>query len=702
MLFVPEKTDVRNKPQEDNLMNKTSSRIARHRTAFIAVAAFQALLLAQAIAPAPVAAMIDNRFLDMDLAQLMQVTITSVAKRPQTLADTAAAVYVISQEDIRRSGVTSIPEAIALAPGLYVARISSSKWSISSRGFGGYTSNKLLVLIDGRSVYTPAYSGTFWDMQNTLLEDIDRIEVIRGPGGTIWGANAVNGVINIITKKAQDTQGTLLRAGTGNQERFMGGARHGAKLGDTTYARLYITGNDRAANVLPSGEDAYDGWNTLQTGFRADGTIGGGSVWTLQGDLFRNDGNQVVFPLWVDGPPYIIADYDTYSASGGNLVGQWQHQFSEGDRFSLKAYYDYNERQESYYEQKFRTFDLDLQYETVLGELNNIIMGVGYRLVDGAFDNTFSISIPDQNNDLYSAFFQDEITLISDRLWLTLGVKYEHNDFTGGEWQPGCRLLWKPATDHTLWGAITRAVRTPSIVENSGEVTITSMPSPWGDRKVTLKGNPDFDAETLVAYEAGYRWQARPDLFVDVATYYNDYNDLYTTTSRTDPFDPGLELTNNRSGYGYGLEVSSNWQPRSWLKLVFTYQYQRFEFQGSLLLNDVTGALIIDDFSAINTPRNKASFQSSIDFARNWQFNAWLRYMDEIQGRRDVDLINLTPVDAHFLLDANIIWKPKENIEVMFAGQNLLNSSQLEYIAELITPATEIKRGFFAKITWNF
>ncbi len=650
----------------------------------------------------------------MDLTQLMEVTITSVGKKPQSLADTAAAVFVITQEDIRRSGVTSVPEALAMAPGLQVSRISASKWSIASRGFSGYTSNKLLVMIDGRTVYTPAYNGTFWDMQNTMLEDIDRIEVIRGPGGTIWGANAVNGVINVITKKAKDTQGTLLRAGAGNQEKLMGAARHGAKIGESTFARLYVTGNDRGSNtLLGSGSDGHDGWQTFQTGFRADGTVGSRNEWSLQGDLFKNDGDQISFPFWLSSSATPIAKYDDYDAGGGNLIGNWQHTFSSSDKLSFKTYYDSNNRKEPYYDITIGTLDVDLQYETTLGERNSLTMGTGYRRVDGEFEDTTQARIPDQTNDLYSAFFQDKIKLVDDALWLTLRTKYEHNDFTGAEWQPSARLLWKPAVDHSFWTAVARAVRTPSMVENGGTLTIAMAPTPFPGVffPVTLYGNPQYDVETLLAYEVGYRWQARRNLSFDLAGYYNDYDDIYGIVRNTNPQQPELILSNAQEGYGYGLEFAANWQAQSWLNFAFTYAYQRLELESK---GDTLGmSLFGGDFTTTSTPRHQASIRSSIDFAQNWQFNTWLRYVDAIEGRNNVDAIegrnnvdlaNPLPlqVDPCFTLDANLIWKPRKDLEIMLAGQNLFNSSQLEYVAELITPPTEIERSVYMKITWNF
>lgn len=664
----------------------------------------QALLL-QGVIPCLASSEGLEKYLDMDLAQLMQVTVTSVAKKPQTLGNTAAAVFVISQEDIRRSGVTSIPEALALAPGLHVARISASKWSISSRGFGGYTSNKLLVLMDGRSLYTPAYSGTFWDVQNTLLEDIERIEVIRGPGGTVWGANAVNGVINIITKKAQETEGTLVRVNSGTGAPFGAAVRQGGKIGASTSVRLYATTSDYASNTLRSNllgssdKDAGDDWRNIQSGFRVDGTIGSGSEWTMQGDVYKIDGQQIVFPHWIASPPYLTADSGDYSASGGNLTSSWQHKFANDNKLSFKAYYDNTQREEAYYEQTFDIFDLDLQYEFALGTWNNLTTGIGYRHTDASTSNTFQVQIPEQDQTLYSAFLQDQVTLIDRQLWLTLGTKYEHNDFTGSEWQPSLRLLWKADEDQSLWASVARAVRTPSMVERTGRVVLASFPTPLGTGTANIRGNPNFISESLIAYEAGYRWQVKRNLSFDVATFYNVYDDLYALGTTTNPSNLDLEFKNNQEGKGHGVELATTWQAGSALSFNFTYTWQELDlnYKDTGIVDPLFGTR-----PARNAPEHQAAIRTSYDFDEKWQSNLWLRYTSAFDGRNNEDRTSDITIPAQWNLDANVIWKPSKNLEIMLAGQNLLDNSQLQYVAELIAPPTEIERVFYLKVTWNF
>ncbi len=652
-----------------------------------------------------------NEFLDMDLSQLMNITITSVSKKEQRLADAAAAIFVITQEDIRRSGVTNIPDALAMAPGLQVAKISASKWSVSSRGFAGYTSNKLLVMIDGRSVYSPAYSGTFWDMQNTLLEDIDRIEVIRGPGGTLWGANAVNGVINIITKKSSDTLGGLARVGAGNQEKAQGAVRYGGKFNESTSGRMYLTYNGLSSNEIhsvggdpsSSGRDANDDWQSFQGGFRLDGEPQSHSEWTLQGDAYQNRADQILFPFWIETPPYLTENYSDIDAAGANILGRYRTELSNSSAITVQAYYDYNNRQEDVFGYTFNTLDFDLQYEKVLGQRNSITLGGGYRKTEGKYDSTFQaeFSDTDTSDDLYSAFLQDEIKLIDDKLWLTLGTKWEHNDYTGSEWQPSGRLLWKPAANHSLWASVARAVRTPAIVEQKGSVLLAvTPPAPLGYGPVYVKGNKNYTSEEVIAYEAGYRWQARSELSFDLSFFYNEYSDLYNLSPVMGATGLEYSLVNNAEGDSYGFEFVSDWKPASWLSFVFTYSYLDLQLSQK---DEATGQLSDENFRSKASPRNQASIRSSIDFADNWQTNLWLRYTDEIVARNSVDIQGQgIRVDDYFTFDANIIWQPTKNVEVMLAVQNLFNEHQLQYISEVFTPPVEIERSVYAKLTFRF
>ena len=669
-----------------------------------AILAQATLLLASGVAMATEAGF--EKYVEMDLAELLEVTITSVGKRPQSLAETAAAVYVIGREEIRRSGATSIPEALALAPGLHVAKISAGKWAVSARGFGGYTSNKLLVLIDGRSLYSPAFSGTFWDAQHTLLEDVERIEVIRGPGGTIWGANAVNGVINIITSKAAETKGTLARGWVGGDTSYGMAARQGFSLGDAIQGRLYAMGGDSYGNVLRqgamvgiAGDDAHDDLAHAQGGFRLDGGSRVGDEWTVQGDLYRVEGDQLVYPFWTARPPYLTADYGDYRASGGNLVATRQFRLNNGDAFSVKGYYDYNSRRESYYHQTFNIADLDLQYETLFGQRNSVTAGLGYRFIDGDFRETSQVALTDTELSIFSAFLQDQLALVEDRLWLTLGTKYERNEFTDSEWQPSARLLLKLDEQQSLWTSVARAVRTPSIAERNGRITLATYPTPQGAGTISLLGNDDFVAETLVAYEAGYRGQLGKAFSIDVAAFFNDYREIYSSVPQSNSRTSDYLLANVQEGTGQGFEVVAKWQISKQLALQGSYTWQQLDLESRGAMTTATGGKSVPNN---NAPQHQWALRSSYDFAEGWQSNLHLRYVDEFNGRNTLTGSGDIPIADQLYLDANLIYRPNKNLELMVAGQNLGNSGQLQYLAELITPATEIESLVYGKITWSF
>ena len=663
-----------------------------------AVALLLALLPSGPVVAAPTGG---NEYLDMDLAQLMNITVTSVAKKEQRLSDAPAAVFVITQEDIRRSGVTTVPEALAMAPGLQVARVSASTWSVASRGFSGFTSNKLLVLMDGRSVYSPAFSSTFWDEQNTLIEDIERIEVIRGPGATMWGANAVNGVINIITRKAQDTHGTLVRFGAGTEGRLTAGGRYGGRISDTASGRLYLTYDDHAGNELAdSGADAYDSWQPAQGGFRLDGNPDASREWTLQGDLVHNDGDQILSPYWQDRPPFLAAVRDQVEVRGGNLLGRFRQEVGADSAFTVKTYYDRKDRDERYFRFEFDTFDADLQYETRMGSRNSLTLGTGYRAVRGEFDQEmFQARLPDGTDHLYSGFLQDELTLLADRLWLTAGAKYEHNDFTGSEWQPSAQLLWQPAERHSLWAKTARAVRTPTILEQRGRLVVGVYPGAEGVQAARLLGSERFESEVVNAYEAGYRWRARENLSFDLAVFHNIYDQLYSISPQPGPDGVNFQFGNGMEGDSSGVEVAVDWQAASWLSLALSYSWLTQDLE----VDDPAAIAGMADLLEGTSPAHQASLRSGISLAEHWQLNLWLRYVDAITCLDSTNLVGgVIPIDSYFLFDANLIWTPTKNLELMLAGQNLLEPSRLQYALEVATPPTEIERGVYAKLTWRF
>jgi iron complex outermembrane recepter protein len=646
--------------------------------------------------------------LELSVEELLNVEITSVSKKAQKLADTAAAVYVITNDDIRRSGATTIPEALRLAPGVDVARMSSGRWAITIRGFNSRFANKLLVLVDGRSVYTPLFGGVLWESQDTLLEDVDRIEVIRGPGAAIWGANAVNGVINIITKKAADTQGGLLAGGAGSEQKFFGGARYGFKFGESTHMRISAKAASRDASRFTNGDKARDDERSDWFGFRLDHQIGAGDTFTLQGDSTHARTGDTLDRRVIAPPFELRADIEpTFRDS--NALARWQHRISDTSDLELQVYYDLEQIDVPLVvEQTRRTIDLDMQHRFRLGARNDISWGLGYRT---SRDDTKNLLNPDRRTlKVISAFAQDDIALIPDKLRATLGVKVEHNDFTGTEFQPNLRLLWNVSESGTAWASVSRAVRTPSRAENDSQVTLEVIPPnpPFSPLPVELSsvglgalGRGNMDSEKVLAYEAGYRTQWTPRLSTDLAVYYNDYRDL--RRAQADPSVPPelvpgpapfisqrLVTGNNFAAKAYGLELSADWLARDWWRLTTGYAYQHMKVSDrSADIEDIEGL----------TPSSILTLRSSMDLGQHVQFDAWLRY---VSSRTGFTLPRLS-VDAYTSLDLRLAWSPRKDLELSLVGQNLLDERHLEFVPDLLNSVpTEIERGVYAKVKWTF
>ncbi len=635
-----------------------------------------ALLSTALLAPPAQAQDSLESYLDMPLEDLLSMEVTSVSKKKQRLNEAAAAIYVITQEDIRRSGVTSIPEALRMAPGLQVAKIDSNKWAISSRGFNTQFANKLLVLIDGRTVYTPSYSGVYWDVQDTLLEDIDRIEVIRGPGATLWGANAVNGVINIITKQAGETQGGLLVAGAGNEEQAMASLRYGAKMNAYTQGRFYLKYNDRDSSYFPALDDqAGDAWQNLRGGFRLDTQASEADSWTLQGDVYAMDADQTL-NLWQDpadpanagyAPFYLAANLpDQVESSGWNLLGRWDHLISSHSNIRLQLYYDHTKRAESFNVQEHDTLDIDFQHQFELFEVHDLVWGLGYRHIEDDFSNTYNVSFlpASQSADLVSAFVQDEITLLPERLHLTLGSKFEHNGFSGYEVQPSIRLVWLPTESSTLWGSVSRAIRTPSRLETGSRIVANIFPIPplYTPMVVYTNGNEAFESEKLLAYEVGYRFQPGETLSFDLATFYNEYDNLQNFERTSLPTDQLFD--NKLSAHSYGMELVIDWRPLEWWRLQTNYSVIRISSQ---LDSNSTDPADIKDVIEGSTPRHQFSLRSMMDLSRQVALDLWLYHVNQLE--RTSFSVPLS-VSDYTSLNARLAWHPNENLEFALVGHN--------------------------------
>lgn len=637
---------------------------------------------------------------DLDIEDLMNVQVTSASKKVQSISDASAAIFVISNEDIKRSGVTSIPEALRMAPGIDAARIDSSKWAVSARGFNGRFSNKLLVLIDGRSIYTQTFSGVYWENQDVMLEDVDRIEVIRGPGAALWGANAVNGVINVITKHSADTQGGLVTAGGGNKELGLGSFRYGAELGKDTTGRVYVKGFQRDEFNYPSGKDAGDAWDKVQGGFRIDSLLTDNDAFTFQGDVYHSNIDQEVV-LASRQPPYTedVID-DNAQTSGGNVLGRLHHTFSNSSDTTLQFFYDVYRRHEAIDHATRHTLDVDFQHRFNLNDWHEIIWGLGYRYTyaQNKFirPEAFSLDPANRGDPLYSAFLQDEITLLENTLWLTLGSKFEHNNYTGFEAQPTARIMWAPHRRHRFWAAASRAVRTPSVMDSDIRFTADTVPPgtlfPVPAAGV-VTGNKQAKAEVLLAYELGYRYSFSNALSLDMTVFYNDYERLRSfTDSKMGTFDGALFndriLANNDSqGETYGFETAATWSMLDWWRWDLNYSF----IKTHLVSNNI--------FHETVPPQQKVSLRGSITPWDAVNLDVWLRYVDRNSTFNVQSPIN---IDSYVTLDIRLGWKPYKTVELSVTGQNLLDGSHLESVGEAFVTPTEIPRGVYGKIAWEF
>ncbi len=633
---------------------------------------------------------------NMSLEALMDVQVTSVSRRQQRLSDAASAVFVISQEDIYHSGATSIPELLRMVPGVNVARVDANSWAVTARGLNGLFANKLLVLMDGRSIYSPTFSGVYWSVQDTILEDIERIEVIRGPGASVWGSNAVNGVINIITKSAMDTQGTLVTAGVGSEELGFGSVRQGGEFVKDGYYRLYAKYFNRDDAVFSDGSDAADGWDSIRAGFRTDWQHSLMDSFTIQGDIYQGDAGQTVTEPSLSAP-YMPMVNRSFDFQGTNLLARWERKFDDDSSRALQFYYDRVKYTGQRNEDR-QSLDLEYKFHLVPRGGHDLVMGVGYRYTWDELEATdFRLFEPVSRHDqMYSAFIQDEISLIEDTLYLTLGSKFEHNDYTGFEVQPTARLLWHPKEEHSLWLAVSRAVRTPNRSEHDTTAVPAVMPSPSGlPVQMQIEGNDEFDTETLIAYEAGYRMPFTQRGHFDLALFYHDYDRLRSIELVGQVPQPPTHviavnsLENKRSGKSYGLELALDLQPLDWWRLQAAYSWIDIKLHMDPDSND-----LISEKEEGTTPEQQLSLRSSMELTDAFDLDLWVRYVDELPT---------VGVDDYWTLDTRIGWKIGKNFELSLVGRNLLRSQHAEFSQLVLTaPVTEVEREIYGQVTWRF
>jgi iron complex outermembrane receptor protein len=656
----------------------SGGKLLRTFTVVMAIAASNSQVAAAATLP--------DDLIGLSLDDLMNISVTTVSKKAERLSEAAAAVYVLTGDDIRRSGARSIPDALRLVPGVQVSQVDAHTWAVSARGFNSTVSDKLEVLMDGRSLYTPLFSGVYWDIQNTLLEDIDRIEVVRGPGGALWGVNAVNGVINIITKPAADTQGGYVEAGGGTERRFVG-MRSGGKLGTTGHFRAYAMGYNRGHQALAENADpalrsslsnrdqARDSADMAKIGFRSDWAPSDVSDFTVQGDYY--DGTELDNQD-VGGTTMPVET----TVSGWNMLGRWNRKLSSGGSFSLQIYLDQSQRDTplSLYEKR-ETWDIDFRHsfsQDFLSLQHNIVWGGNFRR-SGDETSGVSLSFLPANRDLEttSIFLQDTVGFYKDHIKLTVGAKLEKNDYTGIEVQPSARLAWIIDDDRTLWGSVSRAVRIPNRFD--AELGFNGFPL----------GNPNLKAEEVVAYEIGYRWRLRENLSIDSALFYNDYDNLRSL--ETPPAPPFFFFDNKQHGESYGVEVSTQWKVKQNWNLKTGYSYLKIDLDKDA---DSTDGGIISPAEGLD-PEHQMFLVSNWEINSSLALNSVIRYVDDLSNNQS----NNQKVPAYTELDLRLAWQPYQDLELSLVGRNLLKKSHREAYG---WTASEIERGVYAQISWHY
>jgi iron complex outermembrane receptor protein len=624
----------------------------------------------------------------MSLQEILDIPVTTVSRVPEPASSVAAAVFVLTRDDVRRSGATSIPELLRLVPGVQVARLGGGTWAIGIRGFADRLARSILVLIDGRAVYSPLFAGTYWETQDTLLEDIERIEVIRGPGGTLWGANAVNGIINIITRRASDTQGAYVSAAAGSELRGYGGVRYGATSGDLSY-RAYAKAFDRDAEFHQDGSD-FSTWHAGQVGARADWTLSETRTFSLHGDFY--DGRLGERPtLSSYSPPFTRTLTVDAPLSGGNVVAQ----YSTGST-RLQMYYDHTSRDELPVAERRDTGDVDFQQTLHRWTRHTPTWGAGYRVTTGAITAVAPTAFsPERRTDhLATAFLQDEIVIAPHRWALTLGSKVEHNSYSGWELQPTARIAWTPDPRGMWWAAVTRAVRTPSRVETDYTTvsTIQTAPLPIF---VRLTPNPDFEPERLIAYESGFRFRPADRVYVTFSSFYNDFantlgTDLLGQFIEATPPPVHLALpvqfTNSLHGDSAGFEATSDVRPASWWRVTANYSYLHVAFSRNPGSRDVSQERHYEQA----VPHHQVQATWSAD-AGPLSFDYVVRHISQLVAG---------PVPAYTASDARIAWRPHPRVELSLVAQDLFDSHHLEWFTGNGVNV-EIERSVYGRVTWR-
>jgi iron complex outermembrane receptor protein len=627
---------------------------------------------------------------DLSLEALGNLEVLSVTKQTTEIWHTPAAMSVITREDIRRSGARSIPQVLRLAPGVEVERIDASHWSIGIRGFGDQFSKSVLVLIDGRNTYSPLFAGTFWPAYDILLEDVERIEVIRGPGGTIWGGNAVNGVINIVTRHTADTRGTLALFGTGTDDPGTAAVRRGGGNGAGLDYRVYAKGFAIGPQYHPDGaEFDANGW-MIQSGFRADWDQGAGQTLTIQGDLSKGQHGQRVRAATFSPATATTLD-GLADTSGGNVMAVWRRRLDTGE-LRVQGYYDRIVWRAPHFAETRDTIDFDYVQSAHAHARHRLNWGAGLRWSPGAFTavlQTLDFTPRRDTSRIYSAMVQDEIQLVPERLSMAVGTKLEHNSYTGLEIQPSVRMAWTPGPRQTVWSAVTRAVRIPSRIERA--VASSSLATPVGPVFLQITGNPAFQAERLIGYEAGYR-SLVGNLYVGFSGFHNEHRGLagfgagpitvagaganrYTVVQ--------VPYVNGVDGTSTGFEFAPDWSATSAWRLKGSYAFRSIALHSTPVNIDTKAVSRYEG----STPQHLMRVQSSVDLPNGWEVDVAYRSATRTPARL---------VNGFHTADARLGWRVTDMLQLSIEGRNLLQPHHAEY-----SPFVQVRRSAYVKLTWE-
>ena len=649
---------------------------------------------------------------NLSLEELLATEITTLSRKAESLGKAPAAVFVISQSDIRRSGARSIPELLRMVPGMQVAQIDGNKWAVTARGANGRFANKLLVLMDGRTLYNPLLSGVFWDTQDTDLSSIERIEVIRGPGATMWGSNAVNGVVNIITKDAADTQGGNLTV-AGGQGGVESVIRFGATNENIAY-RAFAKALDRDGNVNLAGDETGDDFDMMRVGGRVDWNGDGGDEFTVSAEVYSGEaGDYRVSRSLV--PPYEVITDTVTDISGGFALARWSRDTGDNSELEVRAYFDTHTREGATYDEDLDTFDIDIQHRIGLGDRHDVMWGINYRRSDSQTSGTFEISLDPDNRtqNLVSAFIQDDISLMDGKARLIIGSKFENNNLSDDdlEIEPSIRFATQVGERGTIWASASHAVRMPSRGERDGRVVSAVLPPGQPDFPLPVPlvpiviGNIDMRSEAVTALEVGYRMRTDDFLF-DVAVFRNDFDDLRSLANGAPVCSPGgdivqlnplclatsthveapLLLQNESESETAGIEIAVSKQVNDWWRLQGGYTYFDQLSSGGGVQPELA---VVED-----SPDHQVSLRSSMDLRRNLELDVWLRWIDELEAQQ---------IDAYAAMDLRLAWTPTPTLMIAAGGRNLLAGDHLEFMSELVDLApVEIEPEAYIDIRWSF